>query len=156
VLLQQRPSPGIWGGLWAPPPDFASVEAAEQFCSARLQHAQLEPAPLPLLKHGFTPVVDPEFTGSLSRAGWRRVSSIFGLVAFSAQGSVSKSSIASLTTRRSIRWCAFVPLRLNLIPESLARRASWNQSLRQIRIHGSPVSCPIDRCSVIESRSLSD
>ena len=43
----------MWGGLWAPP-DFDSLEAAEQFCGARLEQAQLEPTPLPLLKHGFT------------------------------------------------------------------------------------------------------
>ena len=53
VLLQRRPTQGVWGGLWAPP-DFESLEAAEQFCGARLEHAQLESTPLPLLKHGFT------------------------------------------------------------------------------------------------------
>jgi A/G-specific adenine glycosylase len=53
VLLQRRPAQGIWGGLWAPP-DFENREAAEQFCGARLQRAQLEGAALPVLKHGFT------------------------------------------------------------------------------------------------------
>jgi len=53
VLLQQRPAQGIWGGLCAPP-DFACVAAAEQFCGARLQRAQLEASPMPVLKHGFT------------------------------------------------------------------------------------------------------
>jgi A/G-specific adenine glycosylase len=53
VLLQRRPTAGVWGGLWAPP-DFESLAAVEQFCGARLERAQLEPAPLPLLKHGFT------------------------------------------------------------------------------------------------------
>ncbi len=53
VLLQRRPSRGIWGGLWAPP-DFENREAAELFCGSRLQRAQLDGAALPVLKHGFT------------------------------------------------------------------------------------------------------
>src|ERR1700722_20329256 len=53
VLLQRRPTQGVWGGLWAPP-DFENREAAEQFCGSRLQRAQLEPAALPVLRHGFT------------------------------------------------------------------------------------------------------
>jgi len=53
VLLQRRPTRGVWGGLWAPP-DFENLAAVEQFCGARLERAQLESVPLPLLKHGFT------------------------------------------------------------------------------------------------------
>ena len=53
VLLQRRPSQGIWGGLWTPP-DFENREAAEQFCGSRLQRARLDGAELPVLRHGFT------------------------------------------------------------------------------------------------------
>ena len=53
ILLQRRPSHGIWGGLWTPP-SFDSMAAAEQFCSTTLRHAWLERRPLPVLKHGFT------------------------------------------------------------------------------------------------------
>jgi len=53
ILLQRRPPHGVWGGLWAPPA-FESLEAARCFCDARLRGAQLEPAPLPLVRHGFT------------------------------------------------------------------------------------------------------
>jgi A/G-specific adenine glycosylase len=53
VLLQRRPSRGIWGGLWTPP-EFQDVGAATQFCGARLAAARLEPQPLPPLHHSFT------------------------------------------------------------------------------------------------------
>jgi A/G-specific adenine glycosylase len=53
VLLQRRPSPGVWGGLWAPP-DFPDLEAARRYCGARLAQAAFEAAPLPVLRHGFT------------------------------------------------------------------------------------------------------
>ncbi len=53
VLLQRRPAEGIWGGLWTPP-DFDSLEAAAHYCGSRLQQAQFDAEPLPLLKHGFT------------------------------------------------------------------------------------------------------
>jgi A/G-specific adenine glycosylase len=53
LLLQRRPSRGIWGGLWTPP-EFQDVGAAAQFCGARLAAARLESEPLPLLHHSFT------------------------------------------------------------------------------------------------------
>jgi len=53
VLLQRRPLQGIWGGLWTPP-QFEHQAAATQFCVTALAAAQLDPAPLPRLRHAFT------------------------------------------------------------------------------------------------------
>jgi len=53
VLLQRRPSPGVWGGLWAPP-QFDSREAAGSFCTAQLDGAQIDARALPPLRHAFT------------------------------------------------------------------------------------------------------
>ena len=53
VLLQRRPVQGVWGGLWAPP-EFEHAHAAAQFCATTLAAAQLDPQPLPRLRHAFT------------------------------------------------------------------------------------------------------
>ena len=53
LLLQRRPTAGIWGGLWAPP-EFPSRQAAKRFCSTTLERARLESEPLPLMRHAFT------------------------------------------------------------------------------------------------------
>jgi A/G-specific adenine glycosylase len=53
VLLRRRPAHGVWGGLWTPP-EFNSLEAAADFCGAALGRAELDPEPLPLLRHSFT------------------------------------------------------------------------------------------------------
>jgi len=53
VLLRRRPEQGVWGGLWTPP-EFDSLEAAALFCGSALGHAELEPTPLPLVRHAFT------------------------------------------------------------------------------------------------------
>jgi A/G-specific adenine glycosylase len=53
VLLQRRPPQGIWGGLWTPP-QFEHAEAAMRFCATALGAAQLDPEPLPGLRHAFT------------------------------------------------------------------------------------------------------
>ena len=53
ILLQRRPTRGIWGGLWSPP-EFDSAEAVRHYCRVTLRGAMLEPTPLPVLKHGFT------------------------------------------------------------------------------------------------------
>ncbi len=53
VLLQRRPEHGVWAGLWTPP-EFQSREAAERFCSIRLNNPTGEPEALPLIRHGFT------------------------------------------------------------------------------------------------------
>jgi A/G-specific adenine glycosylase len=53
VLLERRPSRGIWGGLWAPP-EFAEAESAEGWLAARFGAAAEQPARLPLVRHTFT------------------------------------------------------------------------------------------------------
>ena len=53
VLLQRRPPQGIWGGLWTPP-EFEHEAAAARFCATTLRAAQLDPQPLPRLRHAFT------------------------------------------------------------------------------------------------------
>ena len=53
LLLQRRPTTGVWGGLWAPP-DFPTLEAARLYCGARLERAEIDALPLPPLRHGFT------------------------------------------------------------------------------------------------------
>jgi A/G-specific adenine glycosylase len=53
MLLQRRPPRGVWGGLWTPP-EFHDAASAARYCGARLAAAQLEPEPLPPLRHAFT------------------------------------------------------------------------------------------------------
>src|SRR5262245_45059832 len=52
ILLERRPSPGIWGGLWsfpeAPPKDIAG------YCASNLGCDILEKQELQALEHGFT------------------------------------------------------------------------------------------------------
>jgi A/G-specific adenine glycosylase len=52
VLLEKRPAPGIWGGLWC----FPEVDGARlsQECAARFAVEVLETQPLGELRHGFT------------------------------------------------------------------------------------------------------
>jgi A/G-specific adenine glycosylase len=52
VLLERRPSPGIWGGLWSPP-QFDDAPAALDWCRREL--GEPEPAePLAPIDHAFT------------------------------------------------------------------------------------------------------
>jgi A/G-specific adenine glycosylase len=53
VLLVQRPSSGIWGGLWCLP-EFADRNAAEAFASVELDRARLAASALPDIEHSFT------------------------------------------------------------------------------------------------------
>ena len=53
VLLERRPSRGIWGGLWAPP-EFAEAQSAEAWLAARFGATAEQPARLPLVRHAFT------------------------------------------------------------------------------------------------------
>ncbi|HUQ10420.1 MAG TPA: A/G-specific adenine glycosylase [Steroidobacteraceae bacterium] len=53
VLLVQRPSAGIWGGLWCLP-EFADRDAAESFAISELDKAKLSDAALPDIEHSFT------------------------------------------------------------------------------------------------------
>jgi A/G-specific adenine glycosylase len=52
VLLERRPSPGIWGGLWSPP-QFDSETDALAWCRRELKDLESLPAPPPI-EHGFT------------------------------------------------------------------------------------------------------
>jgi A/G-specific adenine glycosylase len=56
VLLRQRPSRGVWAGLWTPP-EFDSVEIARAFCAAWLPSAAGQAPALvamPTMRHAFT------------------------------------------------------------------------------------------------------
>ena len=53
VLLERRPSRGIWGGLWAPP-EFADAQSAEAWLAGGFGAAARRPAQLPLVRHAFT------------------------------------------------------------------------------------------------------
>ena len=53
LLLQRRPARGVWAQLWTPP-EFPDLAGAEAFCCTSLAAAELEPAPLPPLRHAFT------------------------------------------------------------------------------------------------------
>ncbi len=53
VLLQRRPSGGVWASLWTPP-QFDSLEEAALFCTTRLRGAQLEREAMPPVAHRFT------------------------------------------------------------------------------------------------------
>jgi A/G-specific adenine glycosylase len=53
VLLVQRPSTGIWGGLWCLP-EFTDRAGAESFAATALANARLAAAPLPDIEHSFT------------------------------------------------------------------------------------------------------
>jgi A/G-specific adenine glycosylase len=53
VLLEKRPSSGIWGGLWCLP-EFESDSAARSYAMNHLQDARLQPQPLEPFEHAFT------------------------------------------------------------------------------------------------------
>jgi A/G-specific adenine glycosylase len=53
VLLQRRPSHGIWGGLWSLP-EFESAEAAAHFCERELRMQTSHTERMALMKHAFT------------------------------------------------------------------------------------------------------
>ena len=53
VLLVQRPSSGIWGGLWCLP-EFDHRDAAEQYAAATLASATFARMPLPDIAHSFS------------------------------------------------------------------------------------------------------
>jgi A/G-specific adenine glycosylase len=53
VLLERRPPHGIWGGLWGLP-EFASSDAARDWCIRELRAPSALPQPLGPLRHTFT------------------------------------------------------------------------------------------------------
>jgi A/G-specific adenine glycosylase len=53
VLLQRRPSKGIWGGLWSPP-EFPDADAARAWCRRTLGTRLRDSHRLDVLRHSFT------------------------------------------------------------------------------------------------------
>lgn len=53
VLLQRRPSRGIWGGLWSPP-EFPDADAARAWCRSMIGARRPGPRRLGIVQHSFT------------------------------------------------------------------------------------------------------
>jgi A/G-specific adenine glycosylase len=54
ILLERRPAPGIWGGLWSPP-QFESEVAALEWCRREVDaELEMEAERLPPIDHAFT------------------------------------------------------------------------------------------------------
>lgn len=53
IYLEQRPSPGIWGGLWSLP-EFSSLEALQTWLRSHFPDALLASEPQPSLQHAFS------------------------------------------------------------------------------------------------------
>jgi len=53
ILLERRPAPGVWGGLWSPP-QFDSETAALDWCRRELGELEAAHEPLAPIDHAFT------------------------------------------------------------------------------------------------------
>jgi A/G-specific adenine glycosylase len=53
ILVERRPSPGIWGGLWSPP-QFDDEAAALTWCAREFGGAVAALPALPAIEHAFT------------------------------------------------------------------------------------------------------
>jgi len=53
ILLERRPAPGIWGGLWSPP-QFESEFAALDWCRRELGEPSMDSRRLSPIDHAFT------------------------------------------------------------------------------------------------------
>ena len=53
ILLERRPSPGIWGGLWSPP-QFDDADAALAWCAREFGGPLASLPALPAIDHAFT------------------------------------------------------------------------------------------------------
>lgn len=53
VLLERRPAPGLWGGLWSPP-QFDDRSAALAWCRREVGEPEREPTSLAPIDHAFT------------------------------------------------------------------------------------------------------
>jgi A/G-specific adenine glycosylase len=67
ILLAQRPTEGIWGGLWCLP-EFRDAASAQAFAAQRLARPQLPARALPPVEHAFTHF-DLEITPLLVECG---------------------------------------------------------------------------------------
>ena len=86
VLLERRPSRGIWGGLWAPP-EFPDEKSARAWLAAGYGASAQRPEQLPSVRHAFTHFdldIEPwviEVSGRGGRvgdgdAGWHELASV--------------------------------------------------------------------------------
>jgi len=53
ILLERRPAPGVWGGLWSPP-QFDSEVAALDWCRRELGELEATHEPMAPIDHAFT------------------------------------------------------------------------------------------------------
>jgi len=53
VLVERRPTTGLWGGLWAPP-QFDSQSEAMEWCTNRIGHTEVHATTLAPIDHAFT------------------------------------------------------------------------------------------------------
>ena len=53
ILVERRPTPGIWGGLWSPP-QFESESAALEWCRLEVGEPEVEAQRLAPIDHAFT------------------------------------------------------------------------------------------------------
>ena len=53
VLLEKRPAPGVWGGLWSFP-EVGDAREAAAFLHGRFGAAVKEDRAMPVIRHGFT------------------------------------------------------------------------------------------------------
>lgn len=53
VLLEKRPAPGLWGGLWSPP-QFEDATEALAWCRRELEDVAAETQALDCIEHAFT------------------------------------------------------------------------------------------------------
>jgi A/G-specific adenine glycosylase len=53
ILVERRPAPGIWGGLWSPP-QFESESAALEWCRLELGEPEVNTQRLAPIDHAFT------------------------------------------------------------------------------------------------------
>ena len=54
ILLEQRPAPGIWGGLWSLPEVALDDDRARRRCASASASTPTSATTLPPIEHGFT------------------------------------------------------------------------------------------------------
>ena len=53
ILVERRPAPGVWGGLWSPP-QFENESAALEWCRLEVGETEVETQRLAPIDHAFT------------------------------------------------------------------------------------------------------